>query len=199
LPAGQERPITFGCFNNRAKLNPTVLELWARVLHAVPRSRLFLKSAQYADKVIRREITQHFAESGIPPERILFEASSPIAAMFEAYGRVDIALDPFPFAGGATTAQALWMGVPVISLIGKTWPGRQGASLLSAAGFPEWAVPTPDAYVALAQRLTADRPRLAALRQDLRATISASPLCRADGFARNLDAAFRHMWRTLSS
>ena len=130
LPAGLHRPITFGCFNSRTKLNPDVLALWARVLAAVPGSRLLLKAAQYRDKAIRREITQDFAASGIRAERILFEPASPIAAMFEAYGRVDIALDPFPFAGGATTAQALWMGVPVISLVGANLArpaGRQPA------------------------------------------------------------------------
>jgi protein O-GlcNAc transferase len=195
LPAGLQLPITFGCFNSRTKLNPDVLALWARVLEVVPRSRLLLKAAQYRDKTIRREITQHFAASGIGPERILFEPASPIAAMFEAYGRVDIALDPFPFAGGATTAQALWMGVPVISLVGETWPGRQGASLLSAAGFPEWAAADPDAYVALAQRLATDRPALTAIRRGLRAAVANSPLCRADRFARHLHAVYRNIWQ----
>jgi predicted O-linked N-acetylglucosamine transferase (SPINDLY family) len=196
LPAGLDRPITFGCFNSRTKLNPDVLALWARVLQAVPRSRLLLKAAQYRDKSIRRVITQDFAASGIAPERILFEPASPIAAMFEAYGRVDIALDPFPFAGGATTAQALWMGVPVISLVGQTWPGRQGASLLSAAGFLEWAVADPDAYVALAQRLAMDRPTLMAIRCGLRAAVASSPLCRADRFARHLDQVYRDIWQS---
>jgi protein O-GlcNAc transferase len=195
-PAGLTQPITFGCFNSRTKLNPAVFALWSRVLAAVPRSRLLLKAAQYADKTIRREIAQAFAALGTSPERILFEPASPIAAMFEAYGRVDIALDPFPFAGGATTAQALWMGVPVVSLIGDTWPGRQGASLLSAAGFADWAVADPDAYVALAQRLATDRPGLIALRRDLRAAVAASPLCRADRFAGHLEAAYRDIWRT---
>ena len=99
--------------------------------------------------------------------------------MFEAYGRVDIALDTFPFAGGTTTAQALWMGVPVISLAGGTWPGRQGASILSAAGFPEWAVADEDAYAALAQTLATDRDALARLRATLRDTVAAAPLCQA--------------------
>jgi protein O-GlcNAc transferase len=121
-----------------------VFVLWARVLAAVPLSRLLLKSVHYADKAIRREISDAFGASGISQERILFEPASPIAAMFDAYGRVDIALDPFPFAAGATTAQALWMGVPVVSLVGKTWPGRQGMSLLSATGFPDWAVADAD-------------------------------------------------------
>jgi predicted O-linked N-acetylglucosamine transferase (SPINDLY family) len=196
LPAGLAQPVTFGCFNSRTKLNPAVLALWGRVLAAVPGSRLLLKAAQYADKTIRREITQAFVTSGIASERILFEPATPIAAMFKAYGRVDIALDPFPFAGGATTAQALWMGVPVISLVGQTWPNRQGASLLSAAGFPGWAVPDADSYVALAQRLATDRAGLIALRRDLRETVAASPLCQADRFARNLDTAFREIWRT---
>jgi len=196
LPSGLDRPITFGCFNNRAKLNEDVLALWARVLAAVPNARLLLKSAQYADKGVRREIAHVFRVAGIAPERIQFEAASPIAAMFDAYGRVDIALDPFPFAGGATTAQALWMGVPVVSLIGQTWPGRQGASLLSAAGFPDWATRDPDGYVTIARALAMDRPRLIALRLGLRAALAASPLCRADRFAAHLGRAYRAMWQT---
>lgn len=187
-------PVTFGCFNNRAKLNPDVFDVWAKVLASVPGSRLLLKSALYADKTIRREITAAFVLSGIQPERLLFEGASPIAAMFDAYGRVDIALDPFPFAGGATTAQALWMGVPVVTLSGQTWPGRQGASLLHAAGFPEWVAPDIAGYVETARRLAADRPGLAALRGRLRETIAASPLCDAGRFAANLQAAYRDMW-----
>ena len=194
LPAGLDKPITFGCFNNRAKLNADVFAVWVRVLAAVPRSRLLLKSAQYRDKAIRREITQAFSASGIAAERLLFEPSTPISAMFEAYGRVDIALDPFPFAGGATTAQALWMGVPVVSLKGQTWPGRQGASLLTAAGFPEWAVQDEDSYVALATRLAADRPALIALRRDLREIVRTSPLCHANDFAGNLQKVYRDLW-----
>jgi len=195
LPAGMDRPVTFGCFNNRAKLAPAVLALWARVLAAVPRSRLLLKSAQYADKAVRRDIARALAEQGVPPERVLFEPASPIAMLFAAYGRVDIALDPFPFAGGATTAQALWMGVPVVSLVGETWPGRQGASLLAAAGFPHWAVADADAYVALARNLAADRAGLAVLRGGLRDAVAASSLCQAGRFAQHLHQAYRDMWR----
>ncbi|HET6306611.1 MAG TPA: tetratricopeptide repeat protein [Rhodopila sp.] len=195
LPAGLHDPITFGCFNNRAKLQPPVLSLWARVLKAVPQSRLLLKAAQYRDKAVRQEITRDFASCGIAADRVLFETASPIAAMFDAYGRVDIALDPFPFAGGATTAQALWMGVPVVSLVGATWPGRQGASLLGAAGFAEWAVADEDAYVSLAQRLATDRAALMAIRAGLRPAVAQSALCRADGFARALEAAYREIWR----
>lgn len=195
LPGGLDKPVTFGCFNNRAKLNDSVFALWARVLRAVPGSRLLLKSAQYQDKLLRREIAQAFAALGIATERVRFEGASPIAAMFEAYGKVDIALDPFPFAGGATTAQALWMGVPVISLTGQTWPGRQGKSLLAAAGFPGWAVSDEDSYVALAQQMAADRPALLRIRQGLRQAMADSPLCQAERFACNLDQAYRAMWR----
>jgi predicted O-linked N-acetylglucosamine transferase (SPINDLY family) len=194
LPAGMDRPITFGCFNNRAKLAPPVLALWARVLAAVPRSRLLLKSAQYTDKTIRQEIAQSFAALGIPSGRVAFEPASPLAALFDAYGRVDIALDTVPFAGGATTAQALWMGVPVVSLVGDTWPGRQGASLLSAAGFAHWAAADADGYVAIAQGLAADRPRLATLRAGLRTAIAASPLCQADRFDLHLQSAWLQLW-----
>jgi predicted O-linked N-acetylglucosamine transferase (SPINDLY family) len=195
LPAGADGPVTFGCFNNPAKLNPAVLALWSRVLAAVPRSRLLLKATQYRDKTLRRTLSHGFAAHGIGPERLLFESAGTLAEMFAAYGRMDIALDPFPFAGGATTAQALWMGVPVISLAAATWPGRQGASLLTAAGFPELVAANPDSYVATARVLAEDRIGLAALRCLLRDRMAASPLCRADLFAANLTDAFRDMWR----
>jgi predicted O-linked N-acetylglucosamine transferase (SPINDLY family) len=195
LPAGLDGPVTFGCFNNPAKINPAVLAVWARVLGSVAGSRLLLKSAQYADKSIRRPVTQALEAQGIAAGRVMFEPASPIAGLFEAYGRVDIALDPFPFAGGATTAQALWMGVPVVSLAAELWPGRQGASLLGAAGYPGWAVADVDDYVALAAALAADRPALMAIRRGLRDRVVASPLCDAGLFARDLQDVYRRLWQ----
>ena len=194
-PPGLDRPVTFGCFNNRAKLNPAVLALWARLLARVPGSRLLLKSHQFADKEQRREIARAFAGHAIAAERLAFEPASPLRAMFDAYNRVDIALDPFPFTGGATTAQALWMGVPVVTLRGQTWAGRQGASLLAAAGLTEWVAEDEDGYVAIAERLATDRPGLRALRASQRDRLAASPLGRADRFAGHLEGAYRAMWQ----
>ena len=194
-PAGLHRPVTFGCFNNRAKLGPAVFELWARLLGKVPGARLLLKSAQYADRDVRRTILKAFDAHAIGPERLLFEAASPLGAMFTAYGRVDIALDPFPFAGGATTAQALWMGVPVVSLAGQSWAGRQGASLLRAAGLEEWIAADEDDYIAIAARLATDRPGLAARRSSQRDRLIAAPLCQAGRFAQHLQRAYRGMWQ----
>ena len=195
-PAGLHDPVTFGCFNNRAKLGPPVLELWARILRRVPNSRLFLKSGQYADREVRRTIIKAFDAQAIGSERLVFEAASPLGPMFAAYGRVDIALDPFPFAGGATTAQALWMGVPVVSLAGQTWAGRQGASLLRAAGLGEWVADDEEDYIAIAARLAGDRPRLCALRSSQRDRVTGSALCRADQFAQHLQSAYRAMWQS---
>lgn len=195
LPAGADGPITFGSFNNSAKLNPGVIALWSAVLASVPHARLLLKAVQYKNETMRREAAAAFAAHGIDAGRLLFEPAGSLAQMFAAYGQVDIALDPFPFAGGATTAMALWMGVPVVSLAAATWPGRQGASLLNAAGFPQLVAATPDSYVATARALAGDRAGLAAFRALLRPQMAASPLCDADRFARNLAAAFRDMWR----
>jgi predicted O-linked N-acetylglucosamine transferase (SPINDLY family) len=195
LPAGADGPITFGCFNNSTKLNPGTIALWSCVLASVPRARLLLKTRQYKDRTVRHDMAAAFAAHGIGAERLLFEPAGSLAQMFGAYGQVDIALDPFPFAGGTTTAMALWMGVPVVSLAAATWPGRQGASLLNAAGFPELVAATPDSYVATARALAGDRAGLAAFRALLRPQMAASPLCDAERFARNLATAFRGMWR----
>jgi predicted O-linked N-acetylglucosamine transferase (SPINDLY family) len=111
------------------------------------------------------------------------------------YGRIDIALDPFPWGGGITTCEALWMGVPVVSLVGRTAVGRGGASILANIGVPELVAQTPEQYVQIAAALARDLPRLAELRRTLRARMQASPLMDAPRFARNVEAAYRQMWR----
>jgi predicted O-linked N-acetylglucosamine transferase (SPINDLY family) len=188
--------VTFGCFNNRAKISPVAVELWSRVLKRAPNSRLLLKTITLVDDGIRRDLIALFAEQGIDADRLILEGASPMAEYLAAYNRVDIALDPFPFTGGATTAQTLWMGVPVVTLRGDRWVARQGESILNAVGAPELVAGNPDRYVEIAAALAADPARLAAYRSDLRRHMEASPFCDGRRFARNLEAAYRTMWRT---
>ncbi len=187
--------VTFGCFNNPAKLNDTVIALWARVLAAVPHSRLRLKGAGFTDAGVCDALRARFAAHGIAGERILFEGAAPHAAFLAAHERVDIGLDPWPYSGGFTTFEALWMGVPVVTLPGTGFASRHAASYLTHAGLPELVAGTADAYVATAAWWAARPHALAALRAALRPRLRASPLCDGPAFGYHLGAALRTMWR----
>ncbi|MFI4940487.1 MAG: peptide-binding protein, partial [Burkholderiales bacterium] len=194
LPALANNHITFGCFNNLSKMNDAVVALWATVLHAVPQSCLFLKAKQLSEASVRHSVLERFASYDIAADRLKLEGSSPRATYFCAYHQVDIALDPFPYPGGATTAEALWMGVPVLTLAGERFLPRQGIGLLMNAGLPEWVAADAGDYVARAVSHAADLQRLAALRKGLRQQVLTSPLYDAPRFARHFEAALRGMW-----
>jgi predicted O-linked N-acetylglucosamine transferase (SPINDLY family) len=194
LPALERRQITFGCFNNLAKMNDAVVALWARVLHAVPGSRLFLKAKQLGELATQQAVQQRFAAQGIGADRLHLEGKSPRAAYLAAYAQVDLALDPFPFTGGTTTAECLWMGVPVLTLQGDRMVSRQGVGLMVNAGLADWVAQDADDYVARAVRLVADLDGLAALRARLREQVRHSPVFDASRFAAHLEAALREMW-----
>ncbi|MFI4979306.1 MAG: tetratricopeptide repeat protein, partial [Nevskiales bacterium] len=196
LPALTNGHVTFGCFNSLSKMNDAVVALWARVLHAVPQSRLFLKAKQLGEASVRQSVRQRFAAQGIGADRLTLESSSPRPDYLAAYGRVDIALDPFPYPGGATTAEALWMGVPVLTLAGERFLARQGVGLLANAGLPDWIAADADDYAARAVAHAGDLPRLAALRAGLRQQVLGSPIFDAPRFARHFEAALRGMWAT---
>jgi predicted O-linked N-acetylglucosamine transferase (SPINDLY family) len=194
LPALVNEAITFGCFNNLSKMSDAVVALWTRVLHAVPRSRLLLKAKQLSETSVQQSVLERFASHGIGADRLLLDGPSPRLDYFSAYHRVDIALDPFPYTGGATTAEALWMGVPVLTLTGEHFLARQGVGLLANASLPEWIAADADDYVTRAAFYAADLQRLAALRTGLRQQVMASPLFNAPRFARHFEAALRSMW-----
>ena len=195
-PGLTDGAVTFGCFNNRAKISPATVELWSRVLKRVPNSRLLLKTITLVDAGICRDLRAQFADHGIEADRLILEGPSPMAEYLAAYNRVDIALDPFPFTGGATTAQTLWMGVPLVTLRGDRWVGRQGESILAAIGLSELVAENPDRYIEIAAALAADPVRLSGYRSRLRAQMEASPFCDGGRFARNLEAAYRAIWRS---
>ncbi|MBL8726470.1 MAG: tetratricopeptide repeat protein [Planctomycetes bacterium] len=194
LPALAAGQCTFGCFNNLAKMQPQVVATWARVLAAVPGSRLFLKAPSLGDAAVRREVVGRFAAHGIDAARLILESAEARDRYLAAYQRVDIALDPFPFTGATTSVEALWMGVPVLTLAGARLVGRQGVGLLQNVGLPEWIAADSDDYVARAVRHAADLERLAELRRGLRARLLASPLGNAPRFAGHWLAALRGMW-----
>ncbi|MGO8751908.1 MAG: tetratricopeptide repeat protein [Thermoguttaceae bacterium] len=192
LPALEAGHITFGSLNNFCKVSSPALAAWSRLLQAVSGSRLLLhaREGSHCDRV-RGFLT----EQGISAERLVFVDFQPAAEYFDVYQRIDVALDPFPYGGGTTTCDALWMGVPLISLSGQTAVGRGGVSILSNLGLPELIASSPDQYVTIAVELAQDLSRLSELRATLRDRMQASPLMNAPRFARNVEAAYRTMWQ----
>lgn len=195
LPALQKGHVTFGCFNHLSKMNDEVVRVWSAVLATIPGSILFLKSPPLGDAGIRHQTSERFARHGVEPSQLRFEGLSSKAAYLEAYHQVDIALDPFPYPGGATTMEALWMGVPVMTLAGERFLARQGVGLLTNAGLAAWIADDTDDYIARCAAMASDLPALARLRSGLRQQLLASPVCDAGRFAGDLSEALRKMWR----
>ena len=194
LPALSAGGVTFGSFNNLCKMTDQVVALWTRVLKAVPGSRLFLKTKQLGDPEVREYTRQRFTARGIEPDRLILEGASPRKLLLEAYNRVDIALDPFPYGGATTTCEALWMAVPFVTLKGDQFLSRCGLSLNTALDLTDWIADDQDDYVAKAVLHSHDLKRLATVREGLRERVLASPIFDADRFARHLEAALWGMW-----
>lgn len=195
LPALAGGCLTFGCFNNLAKMTDEVVELWARILHAVPQSRLFLKTRQLNDPGICTITCQRFANLGIAADRLVLEGASPRAELLAAYQRVDIALDPFPYPGGTTSVEAIWMGVPVITRRGDRFLSHMGECIAHNAGLADWVAVDSDDYLARAVGFAANLKQLATLRANLRQQVLTSPLFDAPRFARHFEAALWGMWQ----
>jgi predicted O-linked N-acetylglucosamine transferase (SPINDLY family) len=197
LPATAVGHITFGSLNNLAKVNEQVVELWARVLHAVPGAQLLLKGKALCDQATAGRFVEMFARHRIPADRLrLASWAATRAQHLTTYAQVDIALDPFPYNGTTTTCEALWMGVPVVALAGDRHAARVGVSILTHVGLREFIATTPDDYVRTAAGLAADRARLVALRASLRRRMADSPLCDGAAFTRDIEATYRAMWET---
>jgi predicted O-linked N-acetylglucosamine transferase (SPINDLY family) len=191
LPAAAAGRITFGCLNLYCKVTSAMLALWATILRETPASRLMVHS--YCGRHRGRALGVLAAE-GIERERLQFVDRVSPADYFKLYHQIDIALDTHPYPGGTTTCDALWMGVPVVTLAGTTALSRGGLSILSNVGMPELAARDPQQYVRIAVDLAADLPRLASLRATLRDRMAGSPLMDATAFARHVEAAYRRMW-----
>jgi len=189
-------PLTFGCFNNLGKFTDGMLAAWGRILTAVPDARLVIKGRQLGDELVRRRYLERFAACGLPGDRVEFlESTADSRSHLALYRRIDIALDTFPYNGTTTTCEALWMGVPVITLCGDRHSARVGASLLRAAGHPEWIAADVDDYVRRAAGLAGERARLSPIRSGLRSDLARGPLLDHAGQAARFGEALRACWR----
>ena len=195
LPANEQGYVTFGCFNGLAKITPEVVEVWARILKSLPCSRIKLQTLGLGDDATRERYLSLFRSNGIEDDRVDLGAKVPHKALLAAYAAIDIALDPFPYTGGLTTCEALWMGVPVVTLSGHTFVGRHSTSHLSNVGLTELVTETIEDYIAVASALAQDIERLSELRHGLRERMMTSPLCDAKRYTRDLEAAYREMWK----
>jgi len=192
LPAFETGHVTFGCLNNFCKVTNATLGTWSRILQAVPQSRLLLHAREGSH---RNRVRDFFARQNITSDRLTFVGLVPVPEYFRIYERIDVGLDPFPYGGGTTTCDSLWMGVPVVSLVGEAAVGRGGLSILSNAGLPDLAAYDADQYVRIAVELASDLPRLVTLRATLRGRLQSSILMNAPRFARNIEAACRGLWQ----
>ena len=200
LPAAASGRVVFGSFNNLTKVNDATIALWSRALHAVPHARLLVKSAPLADAWVRARLQDRFAAHGIGGDRLLLhERQATIGEHLDRYRQVDIGLDTYPYNGATTTCEALWMGVPVISLCGETHASRMGRSILTTAGLGEFVCSNEEAFVAKCVATAGDLHSLAALRGKLRERTRSSRLMDAARFTRNLEEVYRQMWRNWCS
>jgi predicted O-linked N-acetylglucosamine transferase (SPINDLY family) len=192
LPSRTAGFVTFGCLNHPAKVNPPVLALWARVLRGTGDSRLLLMSpaGPHRDEVLRL-----LEAEGVAPGRVGFATRQRHRRYLELYHGIDLALDTLPYNGHTTSLDALWMGVPVVTLVGGTVVGRAGLSQLTNLGSTELVAATPDEFVRIAVALAGDRRRLESLRAGLRERMRGSPLMDAARFTRGIEAAYRTLWR----
>lgn len=194
-PCIESGHITFGCFNNASKVTPAVIALWAMILHAVPGSKLILKARQFSDSATRQRYISLFASHRITSDRLIISGPLPKKQdHLSAYNAIDIGLDPFPYNGTTTSCEALWMGVPFITLAGKTHAGRVGSALLHNLHLDELVARDTDDYLHKAAELAGNILLLTEWRKDFRHLIETSPLCDANRFADNIEEAYRRMW-----
>ena len=196
-PLGRSGYVTFGCFNARSKISDSLIGIWARVLTGVPGSRLLLKAHGLDEAGQRSALLARFAQQGVGPECLVLEGRiEDPAAHLARYGEVDIGLDTAPYNGVTTSFEAMWMGVPFVTLAGRTLASRMGVSIATNVGHPEWIAATPQEYVDKAVALARDPQELSRLRRCLRMQLAASALMDAERFTRSLEAAYREVWRS---
>ena len=195
LPAFSAGHITFGSFNNFSKVTPEVISVWAKILNELPDSCLILKGNSFRDKTTCQYAIDMFGQRDIAAQRIILQPPDPAPKHLESYNLVDIGLDTFPFNGAATTCEAMWMGVPVITVAGTAYHSSVGISLLSNAGLKDLIAKTHDEYIRLAVRLSHDIERLKILRSSLRNRMAHSPLTDAKRFTLHLESSYREIWK----
>ncbi len=188
--------VTFGSFNIFQKVSHETIELWASILKALPNSRLILKAKTFFDKITCNYVKEKFRAHGVSDDRVELIAMMPsFIEHLNSYQRVDVALDTFPYNGTTTTCEAMWMGVPVMTLAGNTHASRVGISLLSNVGLSELIAKTPNEYIVLTTNLSKDIDKLLFLRKNIRDMMAKSPLCDANRFTINLENCYRQIWR----
>jgi predicted O-linked N-acetylglucosamine transferase (SPINDLY family) len=196
LPALSKGHVTFGSLNNFCKITPEVFTLWARILQELPDAHLFLKGKSFHDKRTSQDTMAMFTKRGVKAGRITLQPWDPSPKHLEAYNRIDIGLDTFPFNGATTTCEALWMGVPVITLEGSAYHARAGRSIMANVGLGDLVAGTPDEYVECAVNLAHNIEKLTSLRAHLRETMAHSPLTDATRFTAHLETCVRRIWKT---
>jgi predicted O-linked N-acetylglucosamine transferase (SPINDLY family) len=192
LPALSSGSFTFASLSNPAKIGENTIRVWARILSALPGSRIFLGSVN--GQALRDRLANLFSREGVAPDRLAMFAQMPLSDFLALHSRIDLALDTFPYNGSTTINHALWMGVPVITLAGDRTVARAGAAMLARAGLTEFIAASDDEYVALALGLAQDLPRLNQIRQSLRSRLAADPANDPVNITRSLESAFRNMW-----
>ena len=193
LPFKRQGHITFGSFNNLTKVTPEVIKVWSHILHEVPKSSLVLKAKQL--KYNPSQYLDFFKQDGITEDRITLLGRMPsMNDHLELYNKVDICLDPFPYNGATTTCEALWMGVPVITLLGDRHVGRVGASILTNIGLTNFIAQDIDGYILLAVEIAAKTNYLQDIREGLRDKMQRAPLCDGRSFASDVESAYQEMW-----
>jgi protein O-GlcNAc transferase len=195
LPALDKKRVTFGCFNKIARITDPVVRVWSEILHAVPTAVLFLKDKYFEVESVRDSFYDRFKVNGIQKDRLILEGLSPRSKYLAAYNRVDIALSPFPYGGGTTSAEGLWMGVPVITMQGNHFLSHLGESIANNTGLSDWIAVDEEDYVAKAIAFSTNLEGLEKLRSRLRAQVLSRPLFDAERFANHFKNALRGMWK----
>jgi protein O-GlcNAc transferase len=194
-PNPEPHPIVFACFTNPAKVNQETINLWGQILQQVPGSSLVLKAGSLGSDSVRQRFAEMMTRAGMAADRFQLIRSMGLTEHLKHFNKIDIFLDTFPYNGTTTTCETLWMGVPVVTLAGKSHVSRVSASLLTAVGLPELIADAPDQYVKIAVDLAHDLPRLTHIRSTLRQNMKNSPLCDGPGMARAMEELYREMWK----
>jgi predicted O-linked N-acetylglucosamine transferase (SPINDLY family) len=197
LPALTNDYVTFGCFGNLSKMNDQVVKTWSKILQRVPNSKLFLKSEQLVDPKMSNAVQRRFISQDISADRLILEGPSSRTAYYEAHNRIDMVLDTFPYPGGTTSVDALWMGVPVLTLKGDRFLSHLGESIATNAGQTNWIAQDSDDYINKAISFVSDIQSLAALRGSLRDQVLRTPLFDSQRFARNFGDALWGMYASV--
>ena len=193
LPAIHRGHATFGSLNSFTKLNPGVIQVWTQLMRNLPTSKMLLVVP--GGPARQQEVAKIFADQGVTPDRLMMVGILPFAHYFQLFHQVDVALDPFPYNGGTTTMDALYMGVPLVTLAGGWATARAGVTLLKTVGKPEWIAETTEQYIQIVTDLVSDLPKLAQTRQNLRNQMATSPLMDGKHFAADLEATFQRAWQ----